>query len=190
MKKSRGHPWGTLAVVGLAIAAHLLPVLDDRLVYERSLIFQGEIWRAWTGHVVHFGRSHLFWDVVVFLPAGIWLERLWPRTARWFYLVCPLVISAELLAFDPTLLRYAGLSGLATGTLVLLAALQLQRRSDEPVWFWWSVLALVGVKLGIERLTGAPMMVTDFAGIRTVPLAHIGGAVCGVIFWQLSRVRT
>ena len=187
---ARRFPWATLVVVGLALATHLLPALAELSIYDRRLIVHGEIWRTWTGHIVHFGRSHLFWDVAVFLPAGCWLERLWPRRARWFYLVCPLAISTALFVLEPTLLRYAGLSGLATGTLVLLAALQLQRRSNEPAWFWWSVLALVGLKIGIELFTGAPLMVTDFVGIRSVPLAHIGGAVCGLVFVVFGRAKS
>jgi hypothetical protein len=48
----------------------------------------------------------------------------------------------------------------------------------------------VGAKIGTELFTGAPLMVTDFVGIRSVPLAHIGGAGCGMIFWLLCRVRS
>jgi len=176
-------------MAGAALLALLSPAVSNWLIYDRLLLFRGQVWRAWTGHIVHFGSSHLLWDVVVFLPAGCWLEYRWPSMARWFYLVCPLGISGALLLLEPTLQRYAGLSGLATGTLVLLAALQLQRTKEEPAWFWICVLALVGAKIGTELFTGAPLMVTDFVGIRSVPLAHIGGAGCGLIFWLLGRVR-
>ena len=182
-------PWGTLLVTLLAGLALASPALSERLIYDRALIFQGQVWRVWTGHVVHYGFSHFFWDFVVFLPAGCWLERLWPCRARWFYLITPVVISVALLAFDVALLRYAGISGLATGTLVLLAAYQLGRGKPEPTWFWLAVLALVGIKIGHELITGAPLVVSDFTGIRSVPLAHISGAVCAGIFWGVGRLK-
>lgn len=182
-------PGGTLLITLLAGLALASPAVSERLIYDRALIFQGQVWRIWTGHVVHYGFSHFFWDFAVFVPAGCWLERLWPKSARWFYLLSPLVISIALLAWDSALLRYAGISGVATGTLVLLAACQLSRGKPEPAWFWLAVLALVGVKIGHELITGAPLVVSDFAGIRSVPLAHISGAVCGGIFWGVSRLK-
>jgi rhomboid family GlyGly-CTERM serine protease len=174
-------PWATLAVSALAAVALAWPAASEALIYERTRILHGEIWRAWTGHVVHFGASHFFWDLAVFLPAGCWLERLWPGRARGLYLAAPLVISATLLAWDPGLLRYAGLSGLATGVLALLAGLQLRRRGPEPVWFWAGVLALVAGKIAVELVTKQPLVVGGFAGIRTVPQAHIVGALCGAV---------
>jgi rhomboid family GlyGly-CTERM serine protease len=179
----------TLVLALLAGLALKFESVAAGFIYDRQLIFKGEIWRAWTGHVVHFGLSHSTWNLAIFLPTGWWLERLWPVLTRWFYLACPLIISAALLMLDPSLARYAGLSGLATGMLVLLAGLQLGRRKEEPAWFWWSVLALVGAKIGVELFTGAPLLVSGFGNIRTVPLAHIFGVVSGVLFWAAARFK-
>lgn len=157
------------------------PVWDQALVYNRDLILSGEIWRCWTGHVVHFGFGHFFWDMAIFVPAGCWLERLQPRRTRWFYLVCPPVLSAAFLAFEPSLDLYAGISGVATGVLVLLAGLQL-RRPSEPAWLWWSVLLVVGLKIVVEHTSQQPLMIDLPGGIRVVSLAHIGGLICGLAF--------
>lgn len=181
-------PWLTLLLALLAGAAFISDPLSSALIYDRALIFRGELWRIWTGHVVHFGLSHVTWNLAVFVPSGWWLERLWPKTTRWYYAVSPLVISAAMLALDPSLTRYAGLSGLATGMLVLLAALQLGRRAEEPAWFWISVLLLVAIKIGVELFTGAPVFVSGFGDIRTVPLAHIFGIVCAIAFWIPSKM--
>lgn len=177
-----GRVWATLGISALAIVVLWSENLSTWFIYDRQLLLQGQWWRGWTGHVVHFGSSHLLWDLAVLLPAGCWLEQVWPRSARWFYVGCPVAISTALFVFDPELLRYAGLSGLATGVLVLLAGLQLRFRNDGRPWLWLSVLALVGAKIGHEMISGAPLMVSDFGGsIRSVPLAHLGGAVCGII---------
>lgn len=174
-------PWGTLALGAATGLAWVFRTATGALIYERSALLHGEIWRAWTGHLVHYGISHVFWNLLVFLPAGCWLERLWPVPTRRFYLFCPPFISATLLGLDPALIRYAGLSGLAAGMLVLLACLQL-RRPDEPAWIWLGVLALVGTKITAEWLTGAPLLVHGIAGFHPVPLAHLGGAVGGLAF--------
>jgi rhomboid family GlyGly-CTERM serine protease len=176
------RPWGALAVAGLALVVWGWPVLAEFFIYDRALIRQGQVWRLWTGHVVHFGGSHLFWDLAVFVPVAGWLECLWPRRARWFYLWCPLAISVALFGFDPALVRYGGLSGLAAGMVVLLAGLQLRSGKDGRRWLWLGVFVLVGAKLGYEQVAGAPLVVTSFGdNVRSVPLAHLGGAVCGVV---------
>ena len=185
---SQGFPWMTLLLAGAAAAALIFEPVARVLIYDRELIFRGEFWRAWTGHVVHFGVSHFIWNLAVFVPSGWWLERLWPKITRWYYVVSPSIISSALLALDPTLGRYAGLSGVATGMLVLLAALQLERRPEEPAWFWISVLLLVAIKIGVELFTGAPVFVSGFGDIRTVPLAHIVGVICAVAFWAGSKL--
>ena len=179
---SKSWPWATVLISVAALIISAYAHLADALFYQRSLIFSGQVWRTWTGHIVHFGPTHLAWDLAVFLPAGCWLENLRPRCARWLYLFCPVIISLLLLAFDPTLERYAGLSGLAMGTLVLLALVQLTNK-NESRWLWSGVLLLAAAKIVIELRQGAPLLVSDFANIRNVPLAHIGGVGCGLLCW-------
>ena len=178
------------ATVIIAVVAGLIfcfPVLNGWLLYNRELILHGQVWRAWTGHIVHYSSSHFIWNLVIFLAAGCWLEMIRPRSARWFYLACPPVIAAALLIGEPTLERYAGLSGLASGVLIFLAFVQLSENNAEPTWFWVGVFGLVAVKVALETGTGAPLLVHDFAGFRVVPLAHISGAACGLIAWAVTR---
>lgn len=182
-----GRPW-PWAYPLVALAAVVVHVGDYSapLIYDRHLIFAGQLWRLWTGHLVHFGRSHIFWDLCVFVPAGIWLERLHPRIARWFLAASPVFISALLLLCDPTLERYGGLSGVATGVLVLLACCRLRGGPNEPPWFWIAVLVLVAVKIGLELFSGTTLLVSGFTTVRNVPLAHVGGALAAVLLWLVS----
>ena len=187
-------PKGAMPTVTLAIAAvsgiiFCFPILNSWLLYNRALLLHGQVWRAWTGHIVHYSSSHLVWNLVIFLAAGCWLEYMRPRPIRAFYLACPALISAVLLLGEPDLERYAGLSGVATGVLVFLAFVQLSENNAEPTWFWVAVFGLVMVKIAVETVTGAPLLVQDFAGFRVVPLAHLSGAVCGVAAWALTRSR-
>ena len=69
-KPSAGWP---AFVVVTALAVYLLPGVGEALVYDRSAILTGELWRLVTGHWVHFSASHLFYDVTVLgsLPLDI-----------------------------------------------------------------------------------------------------------------------
>jgi rhomboid family GlyGly-CTERM serine protease len=181
-------PWIALAFSAGAVALHFFAGWREAAFYLRAEVFGGEVWRLWTGHLVHFSGSHLFWNLAVFVPSAMWLERLDRRGGRVFLLVASPLISLLLLAFDPSLLRYGGLSGLATGTLVLLALLQLARRDPrEPAWFWWGVLGIVAAKLVGEQVTKTPLLASNMGDVRTVPLAHLGGALCAAAAWAWRR---
>ena len=181
--------WVTLSVGVAAGVAFAWPGLAGRLIYNRADILAGEAWRMWTGHLVHFNPGHLLWDLAVFLPAGAWLEWTAPALTRWFYALTPLAISALLLSVEPTLGYYAGLSGLATGVLVLLAIVQLRRDTVGPRWFWPGVLLLVAAKVVVELRAQAPLVVHFEPGVRTVPLAHLGGIACALVAALLAALR-
>lgn len=166
-------PWMTVVLAGVSTAAFFIPAFGEALVYDRSRLVAGEEWRVWTGHLAHWNLGHWFWNLAVFVPAGIWLERLRPVVARAFLLASPMGISLLLFVAEPGLGRYAGLSGVAAGVLVLLAILQLRRRgSHEPTWFWIAVILVVVGKVAAEMIAGQPLL---GEGFRNVPLAHVGG---------------
>jgi rhomboid family GlyGly-CTERM serine protease len=182
--------WATLVIAAAAGLAFAWPRLAGALIYERADIFAGQVWRLWTGHLVHYSPSHLWLDLAVFVAAGAWLEWIAPRLTRWFYVLAPPAISAVLLLGDPTLERYAGLSGVATGLLVLLALVQLRRKPSEPRWFWFGVLLLVAAKIVVEATVHAPLFARLDAGVRVVPLAHVGGMACALIAFLVTSRRT
>jgi len=181
MRRPDGFPWLTLVIAATACSVSTSSTTSAWLVYDRASLAAGQFWRAWTAHVVHFGAGHLLWNLAVFVPVGVWLERLWSDWTRWFYFAGPPGISAGLFLLDPALGRYGGLSGLAMGMLVLLAALQLSRRPREPAWFWLGVLVLVAGKIGWEIVTGHTLL-AGFLEVQTVPLAHGAGVFCGALF--------
>ncbi|HEX2853261.1 MAG TPA: rhombosortase [Opitutaceae bacterium] len=172
------RPWGTLITVLLALAVFLVPSSGARLGYDRALILEGEWWRCVTGNWVHFSGSHLFWNLVVLLPTGIWLEGRCPRRARLLYVSAPIAIGAVLLALDPALSRYAGLSGIASGVVALLALSHLASSPNDR-WFWRAVLGLIALKIVAEMLVGRPYFARFVPGdVYAVPLAHLTGVAC------------
>lgn len=167
-----------MAFALFAVTAWLVPSLREAMLYDRALLRAGQWWRLWLGHFAHHGGNHLFWNLVVFLPAGMWLERKYSGAARIFLLAVPIFISGCLLRFEPSLEYYAGLSGVTMGVLTLLALLQLRPNSGEPRWIWSAVLLLIAGKIVAEFLRPPTALFAALPGdVRNVPWAHLGGAI-------------
>lgn len=173
-------PWCTILAATLAAVAWFVPGAFDALVYDREEILSGQLWRVATGHWVHFSASHLFWNLVILVPAGVWLERRAPAVLRRTLLLSPLAISLALLAFAPSLAQYAGISGVASAVLVALAVHGL-RTEPRARLLWLGVLVLFAAKVGVEAFGHGPLN-PELAtrGIASVPLAHFVGAAVGV----------
>jgi rhomboid family GlyGly-CTERM serine protease len=178
----------TFAVALAAVAIRIAPSTSQILILDPHHVLSGQLWRLWTGHLVHFGSSHLFWNLAVFVVTGAWAEILAPRRTRYFLLLAPPLISLVLIVFEPGLLLYGGLSGIAVGTFVLLAWLRLAS-AESNRWFWRCALALLAAKIVIESYLSGPIFARiSGQGIHDVPLAHIAGAVAATAAFG-RRVR-
>ena len=207
-------PWASLSVVVLALGVATAPALNPGLLYDRGALERGEYWRLWTGPFVHFGLSHLLWNLAVFAVASIWAERVAPRRARVLLIVAPPIIGVALFGLDPDLGFYGGLSGLTTAMLTFLAFAQLARIAETEAaaavvvaavvvagaetrsaptsdrWFWRTALALIILKIAAEFAVSSPLF-ARFApeGIQPVPLAHLAG-VLAATYVQRLRFRS
>ena len=180
----------TLTLFALpAVLIAFLPATHGALLYDRDAILRGELWRLWTGHWVHFSASHLGWNLVVLLAAGILLERERPgRLLHYTLLTAPLT-GAAFLILTPTMHTYGGLSGLATGVVTLLA---LVRITDEPGerLRWVAVLGLLFAKILLDAGRTAPLF-TEFAtaDIRPSAWAHALGLASALLFIRPPNSR-
>jgi hypothetical protein len=205
LEPAAAFPWASLVVVMFALGVAAAPALNAGLLYDRVALMRGEYWRLWTGHFVHFGLSHLLWNLAVFAVASSWAERVAPRRARILLLVAPLVIGVALYGLDPELGFYGGLSGVTAAMLTFLAFAQLARIAEAKVeadpaaagaetrpvppsdrWFWRAVLALIILKIGAEFAVSSPLF-ARFAseGIQPVPLAHLAGVLAATYAHRL-----
>lgn len=105
------------------------------LLYSRSALEQGELWRLLTGHLVHFSWSHLAADIGGFLLLGMLVEK---EQGRWtlarVLLLLALGTSAALFLFVPQLAHYGGISALNYGLLTWLCL--TQREVLQKRWQW------------------------------------------------------
>lgn len=187
MTTARGPvPWLTAALVTAAVLLALWPAGQTLAVFERAAILRGEVWRLATGHLVHFNGVHLAWNLAVVLLAGVMAERARPVATRWFLLTAPAVLGLALLGIESDLEHYAGLSGIATG-LVVLVGLHWLGGAARDRWSGVAVLVLVALKITGEWTGRTPAFVDLTAEhIRIVPLVHLAGAVWAVLVLAVS----
>jgi len=182
--KSLPFPVWTLGVCAIAGLVFLVPQLQPALVYNREAIGSGELWRLFTGNLVHFSPGHLLKDVVALLVAGAIVEM---RRYRHFALLCIVsatLIGATLYAAEAGVLIYGGLSGVA---IAAVAYLGLQGAAEGGAYARVCQVLLLGLaaKIIIELSSG--LQASD--GFVLVPISHVVGAFTAAAVFALSRLR-
>ena len=180
----------TLLLVGSGVVVALFPGSSSWLIYDRSAILSGEIWRMFTGHWIHFSTSHLVYDLLALGIAGWIIETQKLPHFGWLCLLTPWLISAVLLFFEPQMKVFGGLSALATTAIVYLALFGLH---DAPPWRWVCLAALMCIvgKILFEMTTGRMIFVTTGNIPVTVAVAgHISGALIALLFYGQSKIFT
>jgi rhomboid family GlyGly-CTERM serine protease len=148
------------------------------LRYDRQAILAGQIWRLFTGHLVHLGWPHLLVNLaglaLVWALVGSALSNSrWVATS----LACALAVSVGLLVFSPTVARYVGLSGVLHGLMVAGAVVQCRAGMQKA---WW-ILGVLAGKLAWEQMAGPLPGSAAAAGGRIIVDAHLYGALAGLL---------
>lgn len=183
-----------LAVVAAAVMIQLVgsmsPGWTSAVIYNRPAIESGQLWRLWTGHLVHYGWLHFAADTGILLYLGRVIT--WPHpVARLSTLVImPLIISAGIYLFDPEMIYYAGLSALNLG-LFVFHSLNRWRR-DTTDWLWPAVLLVCIAEITYESIrggSGGGLISFSDPSVRIATIAHLTGGVSGLALWILCRPR-
>ncbi len=114
-----------------------------------------------------------------------------PRPRVEFLLWAAPVASVAILLAEPGLEGYCGLSGLLHGWTILAAACVVaDRRSGAARWIAASLAIGVLAKAAYEATLGVSIFTTDAEmGVATVHVAHLIGALLGVVSWACSLLR-
>lgn len=177
---SFSRAWALLSV-GLALAALAASTAPREALDWQPALVATQPWRLWTAAFVHLSPLHLQANllgsavVAVFgLAAGA------PRSAFWAWLAAwPLTHAA--LALQPQLLHYGGLSGLLHAGVAVVAAHLVWRERGGRRLIGAVVLAGLAAKLISEQAWLAPTQVVAGWDIRIAPLAHLSGAIAGLL---------
>ena len=190
------YPWAApLHLAALALAIPFMPHVVTSLEWERDAIGRGELWRLFTGHFTHWSLDHLVWDVLAFVVLGVWafsqsVARFWSTLIG-----STLAIGVAMLVWAPDLTTYRGLSGVDSALFALVVVTVW--RTGSRGWRWAAVVAFFAFagKTAFELMTGATLFVRSMgSGVSAVPLAHLVGAVLGVIVgscavWPRMNIR-
>ena len=183
------HPPPLVLLVALAsLVIQFFPAWRSTLLYDRAAIAQGEIWRIWTGHLVHFGWAHLLVDAGLLLIVGWIAANQHPRFMRLALGLMPAFISASMYWLEPGLARYGGLSAFNLGVLLYLAAQGWRR--DWTDWFWPAVIAIYIGEMVYEHYRGGQgggAIRFDDPGVSVATGAHLAAA--GYVLLVLGVMR-
>lgn len=180
-------PWVFLAVCLAAVVIQFNPAWRGALLYDRAGLEEGQYWRIWTGHLVHFGWGHFVADVGLLFILGWLLEARYPVFSWVALALMPPFISAILYWFDPAMIRYGGLSAVNLGMLLYLAGQGWRRNWTD--WFWPAVLAIYVGEVIFEAVQGGRgggMIKFDDPGIHVATSAHLASAAYAVIAWLIA----
>lgn len=176
-----------LACIALAYGSAMLgDASADALAYDRQAILSGQLWRLWSGHLVHYSPRHALTDAGVLFLIGWVLEPLVGTRRLCLGLgLGASLIALALLAWVPDLLQYRGLSGL--DMMMAVMALIALRRSDGLSASWLVVLgAAMLLKTVCEAAGLSPGGAALPQGVVVVWQAHALGAAWGIIFSRFS----
>lgn len=150
--------------------------LRNALEYRRSAILHGQVWRLWTCSLVHLSWPHLARNLTgLFLIWGLFARRHGERTWVAVLLGSALAVGVGLLAFDPGLEWYVGVSGSLFGMFCAGALAEWEAR---PLYCCTLLLGMGAVIAWTLQAGALPGEAAGLGG-NVVPQAHLYGALGG-----------
>lgn len=178
----RSALWVPAILLSIMVTLHFSPGASDALAYDYERLFS-EPWRLLGAHLVHLNLAHLVSNLLAFIAVCL----IFAPVMQGRVLLNVVLFSALVAALFPYFLnqtsQFVGFSGVTHG-LISFAACQwaIQKR---PVGF--IMLALLAVKLLAEWFL--PLPSATWLGAEIAPIAHIGGALGGLIAVVALRPR-
>jgi rhomboid family GlyGly-CTERM serine protease len=178
----------TILIVAASLIAFFLKDVGYYAIYNRPVIFSGQIWRLWTCHAVHETLHQLIYDLVPFLIAGGLIER---KKFPFFISLCLITmtaVSALVFFFYPNIQYFGGLSGLAMASIIYLC---LYGFKNDKSWRWLYSLVLLGAftAIGLEIAHGKSLGALENETYFLVPSIHITGTVTALFIFLFFKKR-
>ena len=167
-----------LGVIMFICCLWVLQNYSGELEFDRHQILSGDIWRIWTGHLVHTNMSHFWLNIVAAIIIYVtFFTKIKLGELLLYGFVFSALISVTLLCIYPSLGWYNGLSGLLHA-LVAYFSVRLARDEDKVFWvglliLWIKVLVeTIRTHFGYENLVDDMTVITE---------AHLIGTFFGTI---------
>lgn len=177
-------PYLLLALLMLLLA--MLPeTMQQVLQYQRGTIGNGQLWRLFSGHLLHSNHWHLVMNLAGLLLAmllhGHYYRAL---TLCWQWPFCALLISLALYFYSADMAIYVGLSGLLHSMLTLGAL----RDIELHITSGWLLLAALLAKVGWEQWQGPDAQLAQLIEASVATEAHLYGVAAGLVAAALARL--
>ena len=178
-------PWlATFATALLTALYYTLGPAPEILIYKRSAIADGELWRFVTGHLVHCDDPHFIWNVSAFLILTVYIE----NRSRHALIVSTatgiVAVSGYLWLFAGSTEMYCGLSGVLN-TYMAAAVFLTFREGDKTLALIAGFCAFS--KVAMEVFT--PHALVGGISWEAVPEAHAAGLIFGGFLFMLLNSR-
>lgn len=159
------------SVLSIGLLGYFYPMLSWLCFDYAQITEQQQYWRLITAHLVHSSVEHLFWDLITFAAAGVYLENRDTKLFIYGLLASLVTLSIFLLSPLTDIAQYSGLSGVLY-TVICLAAWHWLR--EEKGVIAWLPLIAIAVKTVTEIFMQDTIFVTE--GWKVFSEAHLVGA--------------
>ncbi|MEN8135222.1 MAG: rhombosortase [Thermodesulfobacteriota bacterium] len=182
-------PKTTIGVLSLSVAAAIFPDLSSAMIYSRSAMTSGEVWRMISCHFVHFDLLHLTYNLLAFGVAGVIIENRGYPYFKSLLFSTALTISFVLFLFKPNMTLYGGLSGLACGSILYFAFWGI---IESQPWrtTCFLLIFLILLKISLEFIYGSSALPFSWENTFVIaPLSHLTGALSAALFFIFGIYR-
>ena len=185
INKANRMPFISMLLTAAAVVIHYFHFLRPHLLYTRTALSGGELWRIASCHWVHLNPDHLLWSGMTFLVLGSVCEVMDRKKYMLAIGVSAVAIPIAIWFAMPDLINYGGLSGLDCSLYALLAVLLFKRDWQSRKWIWVIfyaiLLGLLLAKIAYETATGLTIFVDiSHTDMIPVPLSHLVGGLVGM----------
>ena len=174
----------TITISLLTLVIGVAPQFAELMQLDFNAVADGQWWRIWTGHLAHFDREHLLWDLVMFIGIAGMCEKTYPAQILPALLLIGGTISCAVGAFVPQVDTYRGLSGIDTALFVWIAGARLLeslKHNNTIVACCWGVpCAGLIFKLVFEATTHQTMFV-EAQTFTPLVESHLAGVAVGIV---------
>jgi rhomboid family GlyGly-CTERM serine protease len=160
-------------------------VVNAELFALTPAAVHGEIWRLWTGHVVHYDFRHFLTNAIAIAVPIALIDRRSRRSVLLSMTFLAPMISLALLSgahFD----EYRGASALALAVWVASALSLQQKQTASDRHTGAALIALAIGKLALETAGGGHL----WTEVAPLPLAHVAGAIAGIVAFITIKLTT
>ncbi|UUO22477.1 rhombosortase [Colwellia sp. M166] len=181
------HSLGPLFILVIAFIAFILDAqISDTLIYNRSLVDAGEVWRLITGHFFHSNANHFMLNAAA-------VVLLWALHGQYYhyknyaiiFITSAVICSLGIHWMSLDIALYVGLSGVLHGFFVWGALMDIKHKEKT------GYLLFIGVVLKIahEQIHGASADVELLIGASVATDAHLYGAIGGLLAFLSLHVN-